>query len=151
MLLGILRLYYVRENNRRDKLLAEGQDQTNPSDEFADKTDLELPGFRYVVSGPFLHLDDTVLTATASFDFLHTGVLVAPVLCKQGYIFSGRKDQEVDRVTTSIIFLCPALIVLVRVASLQSTNVLSFHWIMNVSNVMLGCINRILLEDANIC
>ncbi|WWD22268.1 hypothetical protein CI109_106759 [Kwoniella shandongensis] len=45
----ILRLYYVKENRRRDKLLAEGQVQNDPKDEFADKTDLELPGFRYVL------------------------------------------------------------------------------------------------------
>ncbi|WRT68169.1 uncharacterized protein IL334_005144 [Kwoniella shivajii] len=44
----ILRIYYVRENRRRDKLLAEGQPQNSPEDEFADKTDLQLPGFRYV-------------------------------------------------------------------------------------------------------
>ncbi|TVY20318.1 putative transporter [Lachnellula arida] len=47
--LTLLRIYYVRENSRRDKLLAEGQIQNTPSDEFADKTDLELPGFRYVL------------------------------------------------------------------------------------------------------
>ena len=50
MLLVILRMYYVRQNNHRDKLLAEGQPQNTAEDEFADKTDLELPGFRYVVS-----------------------------------------------------------------------------------------------------
>ena len=49
MLLVILRLYYVRQNDRRDKQLAEGQLQNAPEDEFADKTDIELPGFRYVV------------------------------------------------------------------------------------------------------
>ncbi|KAJ9145012.1 hypothetical protein NKR23_g5635 [Pleurostoma richardsiae] len=49
VLLVILRLHYVRQNNRRDKLLAEGQVQNAPEDEFADKTDLELPGFRYVL------------------------------------------------------------------------------------------------------
>ena len=49
MFLVILRIYYVRENKRRDKLLAEGQVQNLLEDEFADKTDLELPGFRYVV------------------------------------------------------------------------------------------------------
>lgn len=48
--LTLLRIYYVRENRHRDKLLAEGQEQNLPEDEFADKTDLELPGFRYVVS-----------------------------------------------------------------------------------------------------
>ncbi|WWC95627.1 hypothetical protein V866_002492 [Kwoniella sp. B9012] len=47
--LVILRIYYVRENRRRDKLLAEGQVQNSPDDEFADKTDLQLPGFRYVI------------------------------------------------------------------------------------------------------
>nr|XP_019043750.1 hypothetical protein I302_08331 [Kwoniella bestiolae CBS 10118]OCF22680.1 hypothetical protein I302_08331 [Kwoniella bestiolae CBS 10118] len=46
--LVILRIYYVRENKRRDRLLAEGQVQNSPEDEFADKTDLQLPGFRYV-------------------------------------------------------------------------------------------------------
>ncbi|KAK6908659.1 hypothetical protein I203_102662 [Kwoniella mangroviensis CBS 8507] len=46
--LVILRIYYVRENRRRDKLFAEGQVQNSPDDEFADKTDLQLPGFRYV-------------------------------------------------------------------------------------------------------
>ncbi|KAK7221610.1 hypothetical protein V2G26_009613 [Clonostachys chloroleuca] len=34
---------------RRDALLSEGQDQSSPSDEFSDNTDLELPGFRYVL------------------------------------------------------------------------------------------------------
>ncbi|WVQ80518.1 hypothetical protein IAT38_002623 [Cryptococcus sp. DSM 104549] len=47
--LALLRIYYVRENRRRDKLLAEGQVQNLPEDEFADKTDLNLPGFRYVL------------------------------------------------------------------------------------------------------
>ncbi|KAH9214563.1 hypothetical protein DL95DRAFT_300526, partial [Leptodontidium sp. 2 PMI_412] len=46
----LLRIYYVRENRRRDQLLAEGQVQNAPEDEFADKTDLELLRFRYVVS-----------------------------------------------------------------------------------------------------
>jgi len=50
ILLTFLRICYVRQNIRRDKLLAEGQLQNAPEDEFADKTDLELPGFRYVVS-----------------------------------------------------------------------------------------------------
>ncbi|KAH8891564.1 MFS general substrate transporter, partial [Thozetella sp. PMI_491] len=48
--LVLLRIYYVRENRRRDRLLAEGEVQDAPKDEFADKTDLETPGFRYVVS-----------------------------------------------------------------------------------------------------
>lgn len=48
--LANLRIYYVQQNRRRDKLLAEGQVQDAATDEFADKTDLELPGFRYVVS-----------------------------------------------------------------------------------------------------
>lgn len=49
--LAILRIYYVRENRRRDRLAEEGEVQNRKEDEFADKTDLELPGFRYVVSG----------------------------------------------------------------------------------------------------
>jgi hypothetical protein len=49
--LALLRVYYVRQNRKRDRLLAEGQLQNRKEDEFADKTDLELPGFRYVVSG----------------------------------------------------------------------------------------------------
>lgn len=71
ILLVILRAYYVRENAKRDKLLAEGQLQDVPADEFADLTDKEcvifrnglsiesscsclyscyrLPGFRYVL------------------------------------------------------------------------------------------------------
>lgn len=44
-------MYYVRQNSLRDKLLAEGEVQDAATDEFADKTDLQLPGFRYVVSG----------------------------------------------------------------------------------------------------
>ncbi|KAH8900862.1 putative MFS transporter [Thozetella sp. PMI_491] len=51
--LVILRWHYVRENKRRDRLLDEGQIQNALIDEFADKTDLELPGFRYVVSHVF--------------------------------------------------------------------------------------------------
>lgn len=47
LFLGILRYHYVRENKRRDKLLAEGQVQNLSADELADKTDLEIPGFRY--------------------------------------------------------------------------------------------------------
>ncbi|KAI5474448.1 hypothetical protein MNV49_003253 [Pseudohyphozyma bogoriensis] len=45
--LGLLRWHYVRENARRDALLAAGQVQDLASDELADKTDLEIPGFRY--------------------------------------------------------------------------------------------------------
>ncbi|ORY27924.1 putative MFS transporter [Naematelia encephala] len=47
--LAILRVYYVRENRKRDRLAAEGQLQNDPLDEFSDKTDKELPGFRYVL------------------------------------------------------------------------------------------------------
>jgi hypothetical protein len=50
LFLIILRIYYVQQNRRRDKRAAEGEVQNVPEDEFADKTDLELPGFRYVVS-----------------------------------------------------------------------------------------------------
>ncbi|KAH8648616.1 putative MFS transporter [Xylariales sp. PMI_506] len=49
VLLGVLRFHYVRENRRRDELLSQGQEQNSSADEFADKTDLELPGFRYVL------------------------------------------------------------------------------------------------------
>ncbi|KAJ4297763.1 hypothetical protein N0V90_005658 [Kalmusia sp. IMI 367209] len=49
VLLAILRIYYVRQNKKRDKKLAEGEVQDAATDEFADKTDLELPGFRYVL------------------------------------------------------------------------------------------------------
>ena len=41
----------MRQNSLRDKLLADGEIQDAATDEFADKTDLQLPGFRYVVSG----------------------------------------------------------------------------------------------------
>ncbi|EON96135.1 putative allantoate permease protein [Phaeoacremonium minimum UCRPA7] len=40
---------FINMNDRRDKQLAEGQLQNAPEDEFADKTDIELPGFRYVL------------------------------------------------------------------------------------------------------
>ncbi|KII91137.1 hypothetical protein PLICRDRAFT_173035 [Plicaturopsis crispa FD-325 SS-3] len=49
ILLTILRVYYVRENAKRDKALAEGEVQDRPADEFADLTDKEQPGFRYVL------------------------------------------------------------------------------------------------------
>lgn len=47
--LGVLRLNYVLANRKRDEALAQGQVQNDPRDEFADKTDKELPGFRYVL------------------------------------------------------------------------------------------------------
>ncbi|KII84625.1 hypothetical protein PLICRDRAFT_355075 [Plicaturopsis crispa FD-325 SS-3] len=49
ILLGILRIYYVRENAKRDRALAAGEVQDRPADEFADLTDKEQPGFRYVL------------------------------------------------------------------------------------------------------
>ncbi|CZR60613.1 related to MFS transporter [Phialocephala subalpina] len=67
--LTLLRLYYVRENRRRDKLLAEGQEQNLPEDEFADKTDVELPGFRYVVSVPDLFTRSRLMNLI-SFDWI---------------------------------------------------------------------------------
>lgn len=39
----------MQQNKHRDLLLSEGEVQNMPRDEFADKTDLDLPGFRYVV------------------------------------------------------------------------------------------------------
>ena len=49
ILLAILRIYYVRQNRARDlRQAAEGP--TLVDEEFTDKTDKELPGFRYVVS-----------------------------------------------------------------------------------------------------
>ncbi|KAJ7676304.1 major facilitator superfamily domain-containing protein [Mycena rosella] len=47
--LALLRIYYVRDNARRDKLAAAGEVQNRPEDEFADLTDKQLPGFRYVL------------------------------------------------------------------------------------------------------
>ncbi|KAJ6591523.1 major facilitator superfamily domain-containing protein [Mycena vulgaris] len=47
--LTILRLYYVRENARRDQALEQGEKQNRTEEEFADLTDKQLPGFRYVL------------------------------------------------------------------------------------------------------
>ncbi|OKL59728.1 hypothetical protein UA08_05028 [Talaromyces atroroseus] len=48
ILLLLLRFHYVRQNRRRD-LAAKHQDQDSAHEEFTDKTDLELPEFRYVL------------------------------------------------------------------------------------------------------
>lgn len=49
-MMGALRLYYVGENRRRDKVMAEQGEVYDPAKgDFSDRTDLENIGFRYAL------------------------------------------------------------------------------------------------------